>query len=180
MTSWQALVFSGWAANSLENDTMASDLPGMSGVDGTAFEAFSMRELTSATFDEGLLAAGNGLAVVFFWGVDCFNCEVAKKTMVAQREAIEALDLCWFHANVYADMALGKRFALHGVPTLFFFHHGKKLGRAGPAPVPAGGGRRPRENRGGGGQNRTARRVLKSTARHPYVVQINELNGPQA
>lgn len=144
MTSWQALVFqderygAGMAARCPQtiggkfgnNDIMASDLPDMRGVDGTAFEAFSMRELTAATFDEGLLAAGDGLAVVFFWGVDCFNCEVAKKTMLSQREAIEALDLRWLHANVYADMALGRRFALHGVPTFFFFHHGKKLGRA--------------------------------------------------
>ncbi|WP_246174609.1 thioredoxin family protein [Pandoraea bronchicola] len=109
---------------------MASDLPGMTGVDGTAFEVFSMHELTTGTFDEGLRRAGDALAVVFFWGVDCFNCEAAKKTMLAQREAIEALGLCWFHANVYADMALGKRFALHGVPTFFFFHEGRKLGRA--------------------------------------------------
>lgn len=109
---------------------MAGDHPGMKGVDGTAFEAFSMDELTAATFDDGLREAGDALAVVFFWGVDCFNCEVAKKTMLAQRDAIEALGLRWFHANVYADMALARRFALHGVPTFFFFHRGKKLGRA--------------------------------------------------
>ncbi len=109
---------------------MAGDHPGMKGVDGTAFEAFSMDELTAATFDDGLQEAGDALAVVFFWGVDCFNCEVAKKTMLAQRDAIEALGLRWFHANVYADMALARRFALHGVPTFFFFHRGKKLGRA--------------------------------------------------
>ena len=109
---------------------MAGDHPGMKGVDGTAFEAFSMDELTAATFDDGLREAGDALAVVFFWGVDCFNCEVAKKTMLAQRDAIQALGLRWFHANVYADMALARRFALHGVPTFFFFHRGKKLGRA--------------------------------------------------
>jgi thiol:disulfide interchange protein len=109
---------------------MAGDLPGVDSVDGTAFEAFSMQALTTDTFDDGLREAGDALAVVFFWGVDCFNCEVAKKTMLAQREAIEALGLRWFHANVYAEVALGKRFALHGVPTFFFFHDGKKLGRA--------------------------------------------------
>lgn len=109
---------------------MAGDHPGMKGVDGTAFEAFSMDELTAATFDDGLREAGDALAVVFFWGVDCFNCEIAKKTMLAQRDAIEALGLRWFHADVYADMALARRFALHGVPTFFFFHRGKKLGRA--------------------------------------------------
>ena len=89
-----------------------------------------MRELTAGTFDDGVREAGDDLAVVFFWGVDCFNCEVAKKTMLAQRDAIDALGLRWFHTNVYADMALGRRFALHGVPTFIFFHAGKKLGRA--------------------------------------------------
>lgn len=52
---------------------MAAELPGMAGVDGTAFEAFSMGELTSATFDEGLREAGDTLAIVFFRGVDCLG-----------------------------------------------------------------------------------------------------------
>ncbi|WP_191629211.1 thioredoxin family protein [Pandoraea terrae] len=89
-----------------------------------------MRELTAGTFDAELARAGDALAVVFFWGVDCFNCEVAKKTMLLQREAIEALNLRWYHANVYQERALGTRFALHGVPSFFFFHAGRKLGRA--------------------------------------------------
>ena len=68
--------------------------------------------------------------MVFFWGLDCFNCEIAKKAMLAQPEAIRALGLRWFHSNVYEHRELGRRFMLHGVPTWFFFHRGKRLGRA--------------------------------------------------
>jgi hypothetical protein len=99
-------------------------------VDSTAFAAFDMEELTANTFDAGIQSAGDDLAVVFFWGLDCFNCEIAKKAMLAQPDAIRALGLHWFHSNVYEHRELGRRFLLHGVPTWFFFHRGKRLGRA--------------------------------------------------
>ncbi|SIT36074.1 Thiol-disulfide isomerase and thioredoxin (modular protein) [Paraburkholderia piptadeniae] len=99
-------------------------------VDSAAFAAFDMQELTAETFDVGLQSAGEDLAVVFFWGLDCYNCEIAKKAMLAQPDAIRALGLRWFHSNVYEHRDLGRRFMLHGVPTWFFFHRGKRLGRA--------------------------------------------------
>ncbi|WP_109480962.1 thioredoxin family protein [Paraburkholderia sp. C35] len=99
-------------------------------VDSTAFAVFDMQELTATNFDAGLQSAGDELAAVFFWGLDCFNCEIAKKAMLAQPDAIRALGLRWFHSNVYEHRELGRRFLLHGVPTWFFFHRGKRLGRA--------------------------------------------------
>jgi hypothetical protein len=99
-------------------------------VDTSAFAVFDMQELSAETFDAGLQSAGDELAVVFFWGYDCFNCEIAKKAMLAQPEAIRALGMRWFHSNVYEHRELGRRFMLHGVPTWFFFYRGKRLGRA--------------------------------------------------
>ena len=99
-------------------------------VDATAFSVFGMQDLSAETFDAGLVSAGDELAVVFFWGFECFNCEIAKKAMLAQPDAIRALGLTWFHCNVYEHRELGRRFLLHGVPTWFFFHRGKRLGRA--------------------------------------------------
>ncbi|WP_341313173.1 thioredoxin family protein [Paraburkholderia sp. IMGN_8] len=99
-------------------------------VDATAFAAFDMVELSAESFDVKLAEAGDELAVVFFWGLDCFNCEIAKKAMLTQPDAIRALGLRWFHSNVYEHRELGRRFMLHGVPTWFFFHRGKRLGRA--------------------------------------------------
>jgi hypothetical protein len=99
-------------------------------VDSTAFAVFDMQELSADSFDAGLAEAGDDLAVVFFWGLDCFNCEIAKKAMLAQPDAIRALGLKWFHSSVYEHRELGRRFVLHGVPTWFFFYRGKRLGRA--------------------------------------------------
>ncbi|WP_345812938.1 thioredoxin family protein [Paraburkholderia sp. PREW-6R] len=99
-------------------------------VDATAFAVFGMQELSAASFDAALAEAGDELALVFFWGLDCFNCEIAKKAMLAQPDAIRALGLTWFHSNVYEHRELSRRFMLHGVPTWFFFHRGKRLGRA--------------------------------------------------
>src|SRR5260370_42650703 len=99
-------------------------------VDHEAVEDLEMGEVGAENFDAEVASAGDALAVVFFWGVDCFNCEIAKKAMLAQPDAIRALGLEWFHSNVYEHRELGRRFMLHGVPTWFFFHRGKRLGRA--------------------------------------------------
>ena len=99
-------------------------------VDTTAFAAFGMREVNGETIDAAIAAAGDDLVCVFFWGVDCFNCEMAKKAMLAQPAAMRELGLRWLHADVYAHPELGRRFGLHGIPVFMFFHRGKKLGRA--------------------------------------------------
>jgi len=99
-------------------------------VDKTAFAAFGMHEVNGGTIDAAIAAAGDALVCVFFWGDDCFNCEMAKQAMLAQPEPVRALGLHWLHANVYEHPALGQRFGLHGIPVFLFFHRGKKLGRA--------------------------------------------------
>jgi hypothetical protein len=99
-------------------------------IDHTAFAAFGMREVDDGSIDAAVAAAGDDLVCVFFWGLDCFNCEMAKKAMLARPEPVRALGLHWLHANVYAHPELGKRFGLHGIPVFMFFHRGKKLGRA--------------------------------------------------
>jgi thioredoxin-like negative regulator of GroEL len=93
------------------------------------FQRFGMRPVDSAGFDAALAAAGDALVGVYFWGEDCFNCEQFKKAATLKAEAFGALGLHWLQADVYADPALGQRFGLHGVPTFYFFHRGKKLGR---------------------------------------------------
>ncbi|MFJ1255759.1 thioredoxin family protein [Cupriavidus sp. CuC1] len=99
-------------------------------LDHRAFDAFGMRAVDGADIDGAIAAAGDALVCVFFWGVDCFNCEMAKKAMLANPAPVRALELHWLHANVYAHPELGKRFGLHGIPVFMFFHKGKKLGRA--------------------------------------------------
>lgn len=98
--------------------------------DRSPFAEFGMQQVDGASIDAALAQAGERLVCVFFWGDDCFNCDVAKKAMLARPEPIRALDLVWLQANVYADRPLGTRFGLHGIPVFMFFQRGKKLGRA--------------------------------------------------
>jgi thioredoxin-like negative regulator of GroEL len=114
----------------IQNTIASHAAPAATPVDTTAFAAFGMREVNTETFDAAIAAAGDALVCVFFWGVDCFNCEMAKRAMLAQPAAVRELGLHWLHANVYAHPELGQRFGLHGIPVFLFFHRGKKLGRA--------------------------------------------------
>jgi hypothetical protein len=68
--------------------------------------------------------------VVFFWSLDGFNCEIARKAMLAQPGAIRGLGLKWFCSKVHEHRELGRRFMLHGVSTWFFFYRGERPGRA--------------------------------------------------
>jgi hypothetical protein len=39
------------------------------------------------------------------------------------------MNLTWFQADVYADVALGRCFPLHGVSTFIMYRGGERLGR---------------------------------------------------
>ncbi|MBV7481725.1 thioredoxin family protein [Bordetella sp. BOR01] len=121
------------------------------------FEVFAMRPVGSADFDQIVVEApGDDLRCVFLWGQDCYNCNLFKQAALLHQQALLALGLAWFQADVYADEALGRRFSLHGVPTFVLYRGGKRLGRItgwpglprfteaierlqGPVPGPAGG-----------------------------------------
>jgi hypothetical protein len=92
-----------------------------------ALEVFGMAPVGSETLDATL--AVPGLTCVYLWGLDCFNCDIAKKQMLLNQARVEALGLRWLHCNVYDDVRVRDRFALHGVPAFFFFRNGRKLGR---------------------------------------------------
>lgn len=94
------------------------------------FELFGMRPVASDGFDRDVVQApGDDLRCVFLWGTDCYNCNLFKQTALLHKDALLALGLSWFQADVYADVALGRRFALHGVPTFVMYRAGKRLGR---------------------------------------------------
>ncbi|CAG9174532.1 hypothetical protein LMG23994_02916 [Cupriavidus pinatubonensis] len=52
-------------------------------LDQRAFDALGMQSVDSTSIDAAVAAAGDKLVCVFFWGVDCFNCEMAKKAILA-------------------------------------------------------------------------------------------------
>lgn len=94
------------------------------------FAELGMKEVHSTTLATELANAGDALVCVFCWGVDCYNCDVAKKAMQQRPDALAELNLSWFHANVYADRDLALKLSLHGIPVFAFYHRGKKIGVA--------------------------------------------------
>ena len=91
--------------------------------------AFPMRRTSSVALDEVLGNSPAKLDILFLWGRDCVNCEIAKAAILAASARFQWPDVRWLHANVYADPEMATRFGLHGVPVFFVFRHGSKLGR---------------------------------------------------
>jgi hypothetical protein len=131
------------------------------GVDPAAFEAFDMQALAADTFDAELAGAGDALAVVFFWGVDCFNCEIAKKAMLAQPDAIRALGLKWFHCNVYEHHGWGAASACTACR-----RGSSSTAASGSAARPAGMGSRSSRRRWRRRARRSPRRPATAAAPH--------------
>lgn len=86
-------------------------------------------ELIPETFDENVQAQDFRLKLIFFWGLRCPNCEVAKKILEENHISAMQMNLDWFHVNTYEHADLGTRFGLHGIPTFLLFKNGKTLGR---------------------------------------------------
>lgn len=98
------------------------------------FDAFPMRLAASATLDAILAEDDAVLSILFLWGRDCVNCDVAKREMLGAPDSFEWPGVRWLHANVYDDPALGTRFGLHGVPTFVVFRGVRRIGRISPWP----------------------------------------------
>jgi len=98
------------------------------------FDAFPMRHVRSEGLDAVLAEGGAGLTILFLWGNDCPNCDVAKRQMLATPERFDWPCVRWLQANVYADPEIGTRFGLHGVPAFLVFNGPRRLGRISPWP----------------------------------------------
>lgn len=98
------------------------------------FEQFPMRRVTADDLDAVLAEGVPPIGILFLWGRDCPNCDIAKRQMLADRARFEWPGVRWLHANVYDDPALGTRFGLHGIPTFILFRGALRLGRISPWP----------------------------------------------
>ena len=105
---------------------------GDSGIPGF-FDAFPMRAVTSSNLDDALSDDGR-LRILFLWGRDCPNCDIAKAQMLESPARFLWPDVAWLHDNVYEDRAMAVRFGLHGIPTFMVFRGARKLGRITPWP----------------------------------------------
>jgi len=97
------------------------------------FEHFPMQRVRTGELD-AVLAADERLRVLFLWGRDCPNCDIAKGEMLLAPERFRWPDVDWLHDNVYEDRAMAVRFGLHGIPTFMVFRGARKLGRITPWP----------------------------------------------
>lgn len=98
------------------------------------FDAFPIMRVDSATLDAVLAEAAAPLAILFLWGRDCVNCDVAKRQILATPTRFRWPEVRWLHDNVYDDPAMATRFGLHGVPTFLVFRGTRRLGRISPYP----------------------------------------------
>ncbi|MEO8010490.1 MAG: hypothetical protein ABI650_02475 [Dokdonella sp.] len=99
---------------------------------GTAqdfFFRFPMRRTRVDELDGVLANSPKRLDVLFLWGRDCVNCDIAKHALLGTRERCSWPDVRWLHNNVYDDPTMGTRFGLHGVPAFMVFHRTLKVGR---------------------------------------------------
>jgi hypothetical protein len=69
------------------------------------------------------------LTIVFLWGRDCPNCDIAKAALLLGKDRLAWPDVRWLHCNVYDDPDMATRFALHGIPVFLVFHGTRPRGR---------------------------------------------------
>lgn len=91
------------------------------------FEKLDMQVLTSQNLDSVL--ACEGLKILFLWGLNCPNCEVAKKSIFQEIELFRSQDFAWYHCNLYEDFAVGTHFGVHGIPVFFVYDGPRRIGR---------------------------------------------------
>jgi hypothetical protein len=97
------------------------------------FDRFPMQRVSDAGLDEALVDDGQ-VRILFLWGQDCPNCDIAKGQILLTPDRFRWPDVAWLHDNVYDDPTMATRFGLHGIPAFFVFRGAKKLGRISPWP----------------------------------------------
>lgn len=93
------------------------------------FEQFPMQPVRSDALDDTLRAGEAPLSILFLWGRDCPNCDVAKRALLLAQARFQWPQVRWLHDNVYDDPAMAACFGLHGIPAFFVFRGERKLGR---------------------------------------------------
>lgn len=97
------------------------------------FNRFQPRTVNSTNFDE-LIIDDQRIKIIFLWGINCPNCEVAKNVLAEYAAEAKRWNLDWYHANIYEDFELANRFGLHGIPVFLVYRGSKKLGKISPFP----------------------------------------------
>lgn len=97
------------------------------------FAALNMQGVDPATLD-AVLQADDALRILFLWGSDCTNCDLAKAQLEQAAGRLQWPDVSWLHQNVYDEPAVATRFGLHGIPAFMVFRGNRRIGRISPWP----------------------------------------------
>ena len=97
------------------------------------FAALDMQRVDATTLD-GMLQGDDSVRILFLWGNDCPNCDVAKAQLLQASDRFRWPDVTWLHQNVYDEPALATRFGLHGIPAFMVFRGQRRIGRISPWP----------------------------------------------
>lgn len=100
------------------------------------FQRFPMQLVSLADLDAMLAEDARPISILFLWGRDCPNCDIAKRAILNSAARFQWPGVRWLHGNVYAEPALGTHFGLHGIPAFIVFRGTRKLGRITPWPGP--------------------------------------------
>lgn len=65
------------------------------------FRTFPMHRVRAAELDEVLADGHAGLDLLFLWGHDCPNCDVAKRAILNSTDRFRWSSVRWLHGNVY-------------------------------------------------------------------------------
>jgi hypothetical protein len=93
------------------------------------FHRFPMKKVSDASLDDVLREGGAPVGILFLWGRDCPNCDIAKRAMLLALDRFQWPQVRWMHDNVYEDPTLATRFGLHGIPAFIVFRGAGKIGR---------------------------------------------------
>ena len=97
------------------------------------FDLYKPTLVSTQNFDEKIID-DDRLKIIFLWGINCPNCEIAKKVLTEYFDEAKNWNLDWYHANVYEDFELANRFGLHGIPVFLVYSGQKRLGKISPFP----------------------------------------------
>ena len=86
-------------------------------------------EATPSDFDSQVFGDFNELAIVYFWGPNCPNCEIFARHLPRLLETMKDWPVRLIKTNAYEYPDLGTRFGIFGIPTFILVQERKVLGR---------------------------------------------------
>lgn len=100
------------------------------------FETFPITKIEYSEID--IWIEKPGFKILFLWGVNCPNCEIAKKVLTEYLSEVfeweKKYQVKWYHGDVYDNFEWAHRFGLQGIPHFMIYKGSKRIGKITPFP----------------------------------------------